>query len=124
MRRLPVFAAVGPFLSWLIFIAILAPQAGPVFEEGGQMYVISLFVTYGITLAPLIAIAYIDRRLAAYPWRVLVCAVAGFAWLTAVHYSFVDGGEEFRQFWFFGALVGGLPAAICSWLGGKYAPDA
>lgn len=130
MRRLPIFVLLGPFLCTFTFIAAawLAFRAGP-FDEGGQVFLSIVFGGYGITLPFMLAIAYLDRRLARHRWRVLICAVVGFALATAFVYGLAwEGGseeqfEKFRRTWFFTGLVIGLPAAVCSWLAGKYAPE-
>ena len=130
MRRLPVFVLLGPFLCVFTFIALtwLTFGAGPL-DEGGQVFSSILLGGYGITLPFMLAIAYLDSRLAGYRWRVLVCALAGFALATAFLYGLAwEGGseeqfEKFRRSWFLIGLVIGLPAAVCSWLAGKYAPD-
>ena len=127
MRRLPIFVLLGPFLCVLIFLTTtwLMFGSGP-FDEGGQVFFAIVFGGYGITLPFMLAIAYLDRRLARYRWRVLVCAVVGFGLATAFLYELArEGGseeqfEKFRQTWFIIGLTIGLPAAVCSWLAGKY----
>jgi len=127
MSRLPIFVLLGPLLSWLILIAMLSPRllTGPMFDEGWRMFFASLFGSYGITFLPLVAIAYIDRRLAHHRWRILACTVVGVGWTIALFYSITEGvvEKEHLHHWFLVALVGGLPAAVCSWLSGRYATD-
>jgi hypothetical protein len=126
MRRFQIFAALGPFLSWFICIAFAfaLTYPGPIFEDG-RYWPASFMVCYAFALLPLLATAYIDRKLSHYRWRVLVCGLAGFGMATALYYILThEGGSEqdfqkFRQYWFFVGLVWGLPAAACSWLSGQ-----
>jgi len=130
MKRLPVFVVVGPFLCSFIFIAMASMLSGPgPLDEGGQMFFATLLGGYGITLPFMLAIAYIDHRLAGNRWRVVICALVGFGlgvafvYLIALESGLEEQFEKFRRTWFIVGLVIGIPAALCSWLGGKYYPD-
>jgi hypothetical protein len=81
-------------------------------------------VCFTFALLPLLATAYIDRKLSRHSWRSLVCFVAGFGMATALYYMIThEGGVEadmqkFRETWFYAGLVWGLPALVCSWVAG------
>lgn len=88
---------------------------------GGQALFASLFGSYGLSLLPMLVVAWIDRWLSHYRWRVLVCFVAGFGMAIALLYILAkEGIKEFQQHWFFVGLVD-LPAGVCSWLSGRVA---
>jgi hypothetical protein len=120
MRRVSFFILLGPFLSWLIFIAMLSPKllTGPRFDGGLQFFLIALLVCYAPGVLLFLVIAGIDHLLSRYHWRILVCAVVGFGAAYTLFYIGAQGGPEkdFQQYWFFLGLMGGIPAAVCSWL--------
>ena len=123
MKRVGYFVLLGPFLSWLVFIAMLSPKllTGPKFDGALPFFFIALLVCYVPGVLPLLVIAGIDHLLSRYQWRILVCAVVGFGAAYTLFYFLAQGGPEkdFRQYWFFLGLMGGIPAAVCSWLSGE-----
>src|SRR5215213_8689716 len=121
MRRVSFFVLLGPFLSWLIFFAMLLPKllTGPRFDGGLQFFFAALLVCYVAAVLPLLAIAGIDHLLSRYHWRFLVCAVVGFGAAYALFYFGAQAAgaqKDFQEYWFFLGLMGGIPAAVCSWL--------
>ena len=121
MRRVSFFVLLGPFLSWLIFFAMLLPKllTGPRFDGGLQFFIAALVVCYVAGVLPLLVIAGIDHLLSRYHWRVLVCAVVGFGAATTLFYFGAQAAgvpKDFQEYWFFLGLMGGIPAGVCSWL--------
>ena len=121
MRRVSFFVLLGPFLSWLVFIAMLLPKllTGPRFDGALPFFFIALLICYVAGVLPLLVIAGIDQLLSRYQWRVLVCAVVGFGAAYTLFYfgtQAVGAPRDFQDYWFFLGLMGGIPAGVCSWL--------
>ena len=125
MRRLAFFVLLGRFLIWFIFVAIALAHSDRLMLEERRYFPASLLACYAIAPLPQLVIAHTDHRLSRNRWRVLVCFLVGFGMAVALFYSLAEGGgeKEFRQYWFFLGLMVGLPAAVCSWLSGRYATD-
>jgi hypothetical protein len=128
MRRLSFFILLGPFLSWFIFIAMLLPKllTGPTFDGAFEFFLIALLVCYVPGVLPLLVIAGIDYLLSRYHWAigVLVCAVVGFGAAYALFYFGAQAAgaqKDFQEYGFFLGLMGGIPAAVCSWLSSEKA---
>ena len=128
MRRVSFFVLLGPFLSWLIFVAMLLPKllTGPRFDGASEFFLIALLVCYAPGVLPFFVIAGIDHLLSRYHWTVgvLVCAVAGFGAAYALFYAGAQAAgaqKDFQQYGFFLGLIGGIPAAACSWLSSRKA---
>ena len=124
MRRVSFFVLLGPFLSWLTFFAMLLPKllTGPRFDGGLQFFFAALLVCYVAGVFPLLVIAGIDHLLSRYHWRVLVCAVVGFGAAYALFYFGAQAAgaqKDFQEYGLFLGLMGGIPAAVCSWLSGE-----
>ena len=121
MRRVSFFVLLGPFLSWLIFIAMLLPKllTGPRFDGALPFFFIALLICYVAGVLPLLVIAGIDHLMSRYQWRVLVCAVVGFGVACTLFYFGAQAAgvpRDFQEYWFFLGLMGGIPAGVCSWL--------
>lgn len=122
MRRLSVFVILGPFLSWLAFVAMFVPKllTGPPFDGGLPFFIIALLVCYAPGALFLLVLAGVDKLLSRYHWalRMGICALIGFGTAYTLFYFLSRGGPEkdFQEYWFFLGLMGGLPAAACSWL--------
>jgi len=128
MKRLPTFAFLGPFLTWLIVIVCLgvAMHPKPIFEQAWY-WPSSVILCYMFTILPMLFAAWIDRKLSAKWWRSLVCFAAAFGIAFALYYQFMHEGTSgaenariFRENWFYVGLVWGLPAAVCSWLSDRF----
>ena len=85
----------------------------------------SIIFTYILTVPPMLAAGWIDRKFSDRWWRSLACFAAGFGLAVALYYQFMHEGTSgpenaklFRENWFYVGLVWGLPAAVCSWLAG------
>ncbi len=120
MRRAAYFVLLGPLLSWLVFVAMLTPEllTRPPFENGVQFFIIVLLLCYAPGAIGFLLVAQIDRALSQHRWRVFVSAVVGFAIAYALFYFLSRGlaEKDFAKYEIFLGLMGGLPAAVCSWL--------
>ena len=121
MRRVSFFVLLGPFLSWLVFFAMLLPKllTGPKFDGALQFFFVALVVCYVGGVLPLLVIAGLDHLLSRYHWRVLDCAVVGFGAAYTLFYfgaQAVGAPRDFQEYWFFLGLMGGIAAGVCSWL--------
>ena len=69
MRRVSFFVLLGPFLSWLVFIAMLLPKllTGPRFDGALPFFLIALLVCYAPGVLAFLVIAGIDHLLSRYP---------------------------------------------------------
>lgn len=131
MKRLPVFALLGPLSCWLLVVAgaWIVFGVGPL-DEGGQMFVGGLFGTFGVILPFMLALAWVDGRLSRVRWRIPAVALVAFVVSLAVFFELtresesMENWEYFRQYWWMMGLVLALPAALCSWVAGLYAPAA
>lgn len=130
MRRLPVFALLGPLSCWLLVVAgaWIVFGVGPL-DEGWQMFVAMLFGTFGVVLPFMLALAWVDGRLSRFRWRIPAVALVAFGVSVAVFFELTreswsaENWGYFRQYWWMMGLVLALPAALCSWVGGLYATD-
>src|SRR3954453_8775061 len=116
MKRFLIFAVLFPPLALVIFNApnIIAHHDFRLMES-------SYFqMAYAIAVIPALLLAWVDRALSAKPVRLRVVGTAVTAALAAVLIvRFLSGGSD--DFWPFlmVGLVGGVPAALCSWLSDK-----
>ena len=124
-RRLAFFVLLGPFLSWLIFLAMLSPKllTGPRFEGGLSFFAIALGICYFPGILFFLAAAGLDHGLSRFQaaLRVGLLAVVGFGVAFTLFYVLSRGGPEkdFQQYWFFLGLMGAVPLAVCSWLSSR-----
>lgn len=107
MKRFLIFPAVFPPLA---FVVLTAPG-------GFEMILDWIVSVYAIAVLPALLLAWIDWGLSAKPTRVRVMGTAATAALAAVLITcfLYRGWDELRPFLMAG-LVGGVPAAVCSWL--------
>lgn len=107
MTRFLIFAALFPPLALVVFSA----------PDGFKLSLDWIAPVYAIAVLPALALAWVDWGLSAKPFRIM--GTAGTAALAAVLIMrFMSGGlDDFWPFLMVG-LVGGLPAAVCSWLSG------
>ncbi|MCR5859416.1 hypothetical protein [Mesorhizobium sp. J428] len=104
MKRLPVFALLGPLSCWLLVVAgaWIVFGGGPL-DEGGQMFVGGLFGTFGVILPFMLALAWVDGRLSRVRWRIPAVALVAFVVSVAVFFELTreSGSAEnwgyFRQ---------------------------
>jgi hypothetical protein len=127
MKRATNFVLIGPLLIWLTFLALLSPKiAVRGFTGAEEFFLIALLVCYAPGIIPLLAVAGVDELMARYlvnVWlRTLVCAGIGFAVAYALFWygsEAVGAQRDFAQYGMWTGLLGGVPAAICSWLSSR-----
>ncbi len=107
MKRFLIFPALFPPLALVVFAA----------PDGVEILPDWIASAYAITVLPALLLAWVDWGLSAKPTRLRVMGTAATAALAAVLIMrFLSGGlDELRPFLMAG-LVGGIPAAVCSWL--------
>ena len=128
MRRFLIFALLGPPLGMLTGMWVMLPvlnwsQGGPAVFDHHPLDLMPL--AYVVGLLPALLAAAFDGVLAklAVRFRPLWCALFGFAvsfipLLGALSMGFLHGPLEASL-----GFLGAVPAAVCSWLSGKWAPQ-
>ena len=127
MKRLTNFVLIGPLLIWLTFLALLSPMiAVKGFAGIGEFLLVALLVCYVPGIIPLLVLAGLDELMSHYRinvWlRVLVCSALGFAIAYALfRYALQASGaqRDFEHYGLWLGLLGGIPAAACSWLSSR-----
>ncbi|MBN8987587.1 MAG: hypothetical protein J0H42_05055 [Rhizobiales bacterium] len=116
MKRLLIFAVLFPPLALVVFNA---PDM--ITRHDFRLMDSSSFqMVYAIAVIPALLLAWVDWALSAKPTRLRVMGTAGTAALAAVLIvRFLSGGSD--ELWpvLMVGLVGGVPAAVCSWLSDK-----
>ena len=108
MKRFVVFPALFPPLALVVFTA----------PDGFKNLLDWMVMAYAIAVVPALLLAWVDWALSAQPLRIMGTAVmAAFAAVLIV--LFMSGGSD--ELWpvLMVGLVGGVPAAVCSWLSDK-----
>jgi hypothetical protein len=124
MTRLTYFILLGPFLIWLTFLALLSPLLARNGIAGiGEFLLVALVLCYAPGIIPMLGIAGLDELMSRYRvnvWlRVPVCGAAGFAATFALFYYVDLLVHVQKDYGLWLGLLGGLPAALCSWLSGR-----
>jgi hypothetical protein len=126
MRRVIIFAVLGPLLGILtgffVLLPIVAALAGnPLHIDTDHAPFALLPVAYIGGLLPTVLVGVFDGVLANrnIGWRILWSGIFGFAMaflplLTSLSMGFIHGPFVLL----FGA-IGALPACVCSWIAGK-----
>ncbi len=110
MRRLLIFTALFPPLALVVFIAPHLPDRD-FLEIGLLCYMLGL--AYVIVLLPAWLTAGVDWALSARPFYLRVVAtMAAATILTELTARYMGEREEILNY----ALIGAIPAAVCSWL--------
>lgn len=108
MKRILIFGALFPPLALVVFTA----------PDGFKNCLDWMVSANAIAIIPALLLAWVDWALSARPLRVLeTAATAALAAILIVR--FLSGGSD--ELWpvLMVGLVGGIPAAVCSWLSGK-----
>lgn len=104
----------------MIFSALFPPLALVVFTapDGFKNLLNWLVEAYAIAVIPALLLAWVDWALSAKPLRVMGTAVTA-ALAAVLIVRFMSGGTD--EVWpvLMIGLVGGIPAAVCSWLSGE-----
>ena len=116
MKRFLIFGALFPPLALVIFNApdMIARHDFRLMDSS------SFQMVYAIAVIPALLLAWVDWALSAKPTRLRVVGTAVTAALAAVLIvRFMSGGSD--ELWpvLMVGLVGGAPAAVCSWLSDK-----
>jgi hypothetical protein len=113
MKRLLIFALLGPFIGWL---SVFAMTGVPPYRVPG-LAILAFVWAYVLGIVPALIVCFVDWKLRDWAWRPLYCAVAGFLAAQALFiFPFRDVGPQ-------GVLIlgsiGAFAGAVCSWLSGK-----
>ncbi|CAN5505913.1 hypothetical protein BH11PSE4_BH11PSE4_06620 [soil metagenome] len=108
MKRLLIFGALFPPLALVVFTA----------PDGFKNCFDWMVEAYAIAIVPALLLAWVDWALSARPLRVMATAVTA-ALAAVLIVRFMSGGSD--ELWpiLMVGLVGGVPAAVCSWLSEK-----
>lgn len=104
MRRFLIFAALFPPLALVVFTA----------PDGFKNVLDWMVMAYAIAVIPALLLAWVDWALSAKPLRVMGTAFTA-ALAAILIMRFLSGSHELWPVLMVG-LVGGVPAAVCSWL--------
>jgi hypothetical protein len=118
MRRLLIFTALFPALTLLTFFApdIVRKLELPPFE----FLRVSALIAYYVAILPALASTAADYGLRHYPFRIVGTVIVGVAAaLIAAHFH--GHGLSTPLEFIHVALMGAIPAAVCSWLSGRAA---
>lgn len=104
----------------MIFSVLFPPLALAVFTapDGFKNLLNWMVEAYAIAVIPALLLAWFDWALSAKPLRVMGTAVTA-ALAAVLIVRFMSGGTD--ELWrvLMVGLVGGVPAAVCSWLSGE-----
>jgi hypothetical protein len=110
MKRFLIFAILFPPLALVVFTA----------PDGFKNLLDWMVMAYAIAVIPALLLAWVDWALSAKPTRLRVVGTAVTAALAAVLIvRFMSGGSDDLWPVLMVGLVGGAPAAVCSWLSDK-----
>jgi uncharacterized membrane protein YhaH (DUF805 family) len=107
MKRFLIFPVLFPPLALVVFTA----------PDGFKNVLDWMVMAYAIAVIPALLLAWVDWALSAKPLRVMGTAVTA-ALAAVLIVLFMSGGSD--ELWpvLMVGLVGGVPAAVCSWLSG------
>ncbi len=109
MRRFVVFAVVFPPLALVLFTA----------PDGFKNLLDWMVQAYAIAVIPALLLAWVDWALSAKPFRIMGTAVTA-ALAAVLIVRFLSGGSDELWSVLMVGLVAGAPAAVCSWLSGRF----
>jgi hypothetical protein len=118
--RLALFGLLGPPLGLATGLAVLA-LISPNQSMSGPGLLVLMIPTYFLGLVPALVTALVDSTLATRGtprrilWTMLAGAACGFVPVAAA----IGYSGLIRPLWLAWAMVGAVPAAICSWLAGR-----
>lgn len=123
LNEIPSKTDQGGMKRFLIFPALFPPLALVVFTapDGFKNLLDWMVMAYAIAIIPALLLAWVDWALSAKPLRVMGTAVTA-ALAAVLIVLFMSGGSD--ELWpvLMVVLVGGVPAAACSWLSDKLPP--
>jgi hypothetical protein len=108
MKRFLIFPVLFPPLALVVFTA----------PDGFKHLLDWMVMAYAIAVIPALLLAWVDWAFSAKPLRVMGTAVTA-ALAAVLIVLFLSGGSG--ELWpvLMVGLVGGVPAAVCSWLSDK-----
>jgi hypothetical protein len=115
MNRFLIFAALFPPIAMLVFESPDVVLKGIPATDDLLAWLIS---SYPIAMIPALLMAGVDRALAKQPLRLVKTTAVG-ALMSASIALFLWSGYAEASSVLMAALVGGVPAAVCSWLSNK-----
>jgi hypothetical protein len=118
MKRFLIFLGIGPLIGYavLLFIAVRWYRLGPIqYENVIPNIIAGIPLAYALGLLPALAAAGVDWLLRGLAWRVVPTTIVGLMgssiWAIGAYLNFHDLWNLLSF-----AAVGGIAAAVCSWL--------
>jgi hypothetical protein len=119
MIRFPIFAALGPFAGFLIFIVL----GGGIKSYAAESFAIVLPFALIAGLLPALVTAALDRLFESWGakslQRYLLTGLAGYAAAYLLMLENLLETSPIIQFQYDWGLIGAIPAVICSWINDK-----
>jgi hypothetical protein len=122
MKRLGIFALLGPLISLVIFYLANAISDGELERLDAFTLISTLFLAYSWVLIPAclasLVDGYLDRRVSP-GLRVFAMLGVGYVFAVLVTATLIGWQSGIVSTWFVWGFVGMVPAAVCSWLSGR-----
>jgi hypothetical protein len=119
MKRLLIFALLGPIIGLAIMLAVTSFLSGHVIVPDARIIIYGFPLAYVFGGAPALFAAAADWYLTRVPLRPLATCCAGYVLTVLTGLVIFDMRyTSFREVLAYG-LIGAIPAAICSWMSGK-----
>jgi hypothetical protein len=126
LKRFATFMLLGPLLAWLSSAILLLP--GPIRPDSAELafYVVVLVVIVAFGFIPGAVLAGVDQVMVklGWPrvWRAAACAVLAYPLAALAIWIALNqlGLHSYRTEVPVNALFGVIPAAVCSWLAGRW----
>jgi hypothetical protein len=112
MKRFAIFVVLFPILALAGLVAFLSIEVGALADN---MDISAVGWAYVVGIIPALILALVDRFLG----RIIVTTLVGYLIGILIALAFFDWGLVARILTF--ALIGAVPAVVCSWLSGKTA---
>jgi hypothetical protein len=126
VNRFATFMLLGPLLAWLSTSVLLLP--GPIPPDGAELafYVVVLLFVVVFGLTPGAVLAGADQVMVklgwSRVWRAVACAVLAYPLAALAIWTALRsiGLHSYANEVPVNALFGVIPAAVCSWLSGRW----
>jgi hypothetical protein len=126
VKRFATFMLLGPLLAWLSTAILLFP--GPIRPDGAELafYVVVLVFIVVFGLIPGAVLAGVDQVMVTLGWsrvwRAVACAVLAYPLAALAIWTALNqlGLHSYPTEVPVNALFGVIPAAVCSWLAGRW----
>ena len=124
MKRLLIFALLGPIIGLAIMLAVASFLSGHVIVPDARIMIYGFPLAYVFGGVPALFAAAADWYLTRVPLRPLGICCAGYVLTVLTGLMMFDTQyTSFRDVLMYG-FVGAIPASICSWLSGKQEKSA